>query len=323
MRNSAGQLKIVNNYDYVMGATTTDSMRQLDQAQIEGVYQSFFTRILHPERFENSANDWTTFTKMKEQLAAGNASAALQSYRQLSSPFQSQKSVQLLRMMAALQVNEKEYQEAARSFNQQYPNDSAYIFTSLNHDDQLKDFDAMLVDVDKLDKLVGGDAYLDQLRAEACMSMVPPRMADSEKYLRRAMEQEPTLYTVGFLLVGILNQDRKYDECVTVLEKMHAQGSLTRQQLNRGLQKIPEVQVGLVSSRIYQNWLSFGEGKAFSSFAALNLQSIYYQGENSSATINGQVVKVGSKIGDWQVVRISALVVTVKSSTGEQRLLTK
>jgi hypothetical protein len=55
-------------------------------------------------------------------------------------------------------------------------------------------------------------------------------------------------------------------------------------------------------------------------FPDLQLQGLIYNGENSTAVINGRTLRVGRHIGEVKLVAIAANTVTVELS-GEQRVL--
>jgi hypothetical protein len=323
-RSKAGRFKIVDDFVYVNGERLVNLVRPEEQSQPQSVLGALTSRFLHPEAFAEASSDLAMHSKMSQDLEAGQAATALADYHRLSKSFQHRKYVQLERLTAALKSDEPEYLEAAQFFSQQYPNDPALVFISIEHDWLHKNYDALLADLDKLDSLVGGDPYLDELRAEAFAAMTPPRLADAEKCLRRALDREPTLCSAGLLLIAQLNQGRQYDECVAVLEQLRTQGDLKKDTLNRSLLKSPQVRSGLVSSPAYENWLN-GTGAAVAvstPLLNLKLQAIFFKTGNPSATINNQLVKVGSKIDDWEVVAIAKDIVTLKSSAGAQRFLT-
>jgi hypothetical protein len=108
--------------------------------------------------------------------------------------------------------------------------------------------------IDRLDRSVDGDPYLDVLRAGLCEAQ-----GDREgcrRFARRAVDREPSLLQAHWALVGYSLEDQKYDETLERLKEIDRTFVMKFNDLSR----IPRY-AGFVKSLAYARWLDYLKAK--------------------------------------------------------------
>jgi hypothetical protein len=103
--------------------------------------------------------------QMAEQLRSQNAKGAMDTYRSLPASVRNEKPTLLVRLQAAQQLGEEEYAAAIEDIRRLYPKDASVDFVSIDAYLLKREFDQALGCVDRLDKAVDTDPYLNVLRA--------------------------------------------------------------------------------------------------------------------------------------------------------------
>jgi tetratricopeptide (TPR) repeat protein len=321
--NRDGDLKIVDAFNYAEGIKLSELLKY---SLIQILQKN--DRTLARQLFTNS--DLVTYEPQWERMVTlntqGKYTEALAIYDQLPASVQHEKVLLSEKILAAQTVDEHECLAAIELWRTLYPNDPFLDLASLNFYLGRRQHNKILECIDKLDKTIGGDPYLDWLRSFIFMKM--DDFARTKKFATQAFNREPTLTEAGYCVIGLLSFERKYDECVGVLEKMQFQGGCSKIALRC---KITESKNNaLIESQVYQNWINSTataptqpvmpskEETGSAAIPEFKLQAILYTPTRSSATINNKFVMVGDKVDGCKVITIEQRSVTIESSSGNK-----
>ena len=168
--NASGQVVAQDIYVFAVGELATKLFRRLAvQALASQNNRSMLDRLKGVDgEFVAHLKDMET---MMQDTQSGNGAGAVAIYNSLPDTLKADKSIKLMHINAAEKVNETEYQHAIGDFRAAFPNDAATDLLSIDYYLLKKQYAKCLTSIDGLDKSVGGDPYLDVLRAEVYILM--------------------------------------------------------------------------------------------------------------------------------------------------------
>lgn len=326
-RDSTGRLRIKDAFDYSSGENMSQTFGRVYLLPYASKQRNLLDRLFpdEPEAMK-WYNQWGQMTLLNAQ---GRFKDVLALYARLPSGVQKQKSVLLNQIEAASHIDEKACVNALELWRRAYPNDPATDLRAMNAFMQRKYFAKALDAAERLDKAIGGDAYLDYTRAELLLKLGEP--AKANEAADRAIESEPDLVEPYFLKLSCLVHDRQNAAAIALLDRLRAAASLPREDLA----KIVEAEKGyarLIASQEYRNWrtgaaaniaatqpVSVPPNKPAGGKPAkpgLKLQAIFYNPARPGATIGGAFVMVGDGVQGNKVVSIDPRSVTLLRPDG-------
>ena len=128
---------------------------------------------------------------MYRECVARKYAAGRANYKSLPAEIQTDKSVFLRYLWAAEAVGDTEFLLALDGFRRQFPNDPALDFQNIDFYRLMRNFDEALRSIDKAEKSIGGDPYLNALRAKLLVKAW--RFKEARVAADKAIEQEPGL----------------------------------------------------------------------------------------------------------------------------------
>ncbi|MEJ7639603.1 MAG: hypothetical protein WKF75_16915, partial [Singulisphaera sp.] len=158
------------------------------------------------------------------------------------------KNLLLLRLQAAPNLGDEEYTAVIEDFRKYHPDDPCLDILSIDTSILKKDYAKALASIDRLDKAVGGDPYLDSLRANVYLDGQKPDAA--RQAARRALEREPTLIDAYWSLVAISLKEREFAETLELLNAIGEKFDIVFEDLGT----MPEY-AEFVETPQYQQWL--------------------------------------------------------------------
>jgi hypothetical protein len=184
----------------------------------------------------------------RAMIQKGDYAGYLRLYAALPPVIQREKSILVLRTMAAAQVGEKEALDAMEDFKKAYPGDPCLDLVAIDPLTILKKYDKVLEAVDRLDKAVGGDPYLEFVRAS--VHLIDEKPAKAKECAKRSIQREPTLEGPYWVLVNLALKDKAWAETARLLTSIEKQlglevGDLTQNELYAGFVKTPEYKAWL------------------------------------------------------------------------------
>lgn len=160
--------------------------------------------------------------EMFKAMNAGKYPDALAAYYRLPMNLQREKPFLLNRLRAAQQVNKQEIIAALEAFRAAYPNDSAADLNLVYSFILAEDFVAARESLDRVEKSVGGDPFIDVLRAGFFVK--ENKFAEAEAAAQRAIVVDTTLTDAWQIRLTVAVQTREFArtaELLTTLHKVH------------------------------------------------------------------------------------------------------
>lgn len=156
-----------------------------------------------------------TIVQMRESLDSA-PERTLELWETLPESVQRLPEILLLRVHAARAVDDEIYSDAMQDFARWHPSSSALDLMTFDVHVIAEDHDAALASVDRIDERVGGDPYLDFLRAGVHFDA--GRKGRAVQFARVAMEREPRLgERAHWTLIEFGLADEKYDMVLELL----------------------------------------------------------------------------------------------------------
>jgi tetratricopeptide (TPR) repeat protein len=151
----------------------------------------------------------------------GEITQAVAQYRRLPQEVRENKTLLLFYigvLQRHIEAADKDYLEAMETFRKLYPNDAALDILSMGYYILKQRYDEALTAVDRVEKAVGGDPYLNTLRANI--------LAEAGRYdmarvaAEKAIKAEPALEHAYWPRLLVSLREKKYTDTQTWLKKM-------------------------------------------------------------------------------------------------------
>lgn len=160
----------------------------------------------------------SAFENISEQISTDPAKA-MASLEAMPQKAQKTKPLQLLKIQAASGIDDATYESAISEYEKLFPGDPSLNLVSIDGFIVRKNYTAALETIDRLDKSVGGDDYLDELRVSLLLEEgkdLGRATAIAEKSLQTNPESEDAHY----LLLGVHVANQNFGGAVAVMQMM-------------------------------------------------------------------------------------------------------
>ncbi len=215
-RDPSGQVRAREFFVYLTGEPMSATLRRgflpLVAQQSRGVL----------ERLRGSESAYVKnidkLIAMNQGLVQKQPAETLATYATLPPEVQREKNVLILRMTAAQAVSEEEYTKAMADLRANYPKDAGVDFISTDYFLMKGQFDEALGCVDRLDTAIGGDAYLDVLRAN--IEIQAHRFDRAQARIESAKDREPDLVDAYLSALELAVAEKDNQAAVRHLEEL-------------------------------------------------------------------------------------------------------
>jgi tetratricopeptide (TPR) repeat protein len=252
-RRPSGRIQCVDMQAFVTGELFSATMRRLIIPAVVQENRSSLDKIRGSENeFYKHMSDIQRMSKARKD---GQPAQALAIYKQLPQSVREDKNVLLLRLQAAQESgDDEEYLRAMEDFRAGFPDDACLDLISIDYYLLKKQYADSLAGIDKVDKAVGGDPYLNVLRAN--LYLESGKFAAAREAASKAIQDEPTLLDGYWCLVTISLREKKFDDTLNLLRMIATKFHVEFQDLT----KVPEY-AEFVKSPQYKEWLKPAQGK--------------------------------------------------------------
>ena len=160
-------------------------------------------------------------TEKIEQLSLasrnGKAAEAIAIYKSMPDELREQKAIVLVYLKAASN-DVREYMAAFQTYRRLFPNDAAVDLFSIAYFSAKRQYDEALRCIEKVDKAVGGDAYLTAQRA--LILTEAKRYKEAATTAEKAIEQEPDLAETYWSRITVAVKEKNHVDTLTWLKKV-------------------------------------------------------------------------------------------------------
>jgi predicted Zn-dependent protease len=159
-----------------------------------------------------------TIQLMTAAMQNGSHADVLAIYRQLPEELQLDKSMLLIRYQAAVNLGEEALTATLSDFRTHHPHDVGVDFMLIDYYVLKQDYANALQSVDRLDGAVGGDPYLDTLRAE--LTLRQGNQAEALQLAERAAAAAGDLPGPRFTLIAVLLAAKDYARTLAEMREL-------------------------------------------------------------------------------------------------------
>ena len=160
-RSDDGRPRVADVYLMSTGEFFSQTIRRMYVAAVAADNPTLIQRLTGWE--SDLAKHLNDFMQLSNNIES-RPDLALNAYDRMPSSLQNNKTIMLMRVMAAAASSEKEYTRAFEDFKQTFPNDASIHLMSMDFHVMRGEWDEALAAVDAIDAAVGGDEFLDTVR---------------------------------------------------------------------------------------------------------------------------------------------------------------
>ncbi len=163
--------------------------------------------------------------KMKKQFEAGDHAGVLKTFASLPADGKKAKLALMLRLRAAQQMGDAEHQSAITDLLTAFPQDAAVNFIQIDGYSLTKEYDKSIACIDNLDRAVGGDAYLDSMRAATLL--MADRLPEARIKGEAAVKAVPEVLFAWWNLMTIVLKQKDHARVVQMMGEMEERFALS------------------------------------------------------------------------------------------------
>lgn len=130
-------------------------------------------------------------TRMREKFNRGDFAGAKAEMAGMPPELRQTKALRLIAVQIASNLDEAAYATEIAGYQRDFPDDPSLDLISIDGHFMKHDYAALRTTLDRLDKRLGGDPYLDAMRATA--DLLDGKGDDAVRHARSATEREPTM----------------------------------------------------------------------------------------------------------------------------------
>jgi tetratricopeptide (TPR) repeat protein len=153
-----------------------------------------------------------------ELFHRGEYPRVLALYSSLPPDVRGDKAFKLIRVMAAQKVNEAEYMMAIDDYRRAFPNDPSTYLISVDAHILAGRFAEVHEALNRLDQQVGGDLYLQTLRAQAFLQ--EGKLPQAEQIAEKMLAENPRSVSAHWMLVFSSILSKRFETTVYLLGKL-------------------------------------------------------------------------------------------------------
>lgn len=218
VRTPAGVTRVVDYQDMATGEFLS---RTIASVAIPALAQASRTPL---ERLvKGSSNEYLgmvgTVPEIRGLIEQGKHAEAMERWRGLPEAFRSTRAGATLRMLIAQGMGDAEHLASLQEIERLFPNDPALSLVQVDANILAKRYPQALEAVDRVDQIVGGDPYLDGMRAD--IRLQAGDLAGSQKDVARGCEREPGLIDLWWTRLGVSLKADTHAETARALDEIN------------------------------------------------------------------------------------------------------
>jgi tetratricopeptide (TPR) repeat protein len=243
-RNAKGEAVVVDIYPYISGELFSETLRRTFLQAANEAGHDLMDKLLGKE--QEFLENLPKLQAMQRLTQEEKFAEAVKTFDELPPSLRRNKSFLLIRLHAASQLEESEYQKAIQEFEKAHPNDPSLDLISIDGHMMRKDFAAVMKTIDRLDARVK-DPYLQYLRGSVMLEKGDGKAA--RRLFQATLDAEPRLVLPYWTLIGLSLQDKQYKDTARYLTAIERDAGVELNDLE-GLEQYE----GFVKSKEYKAW---------------------------------------------------------------------
>jgi tetratricopeptide (TPR) repeat protein len=247
LANGSNGVRVVDIFVYVSGERLTETMQRMLLTALPADKQTLLATISGSAKA--SLQRAIPLRDMTAAFKAGDHARALTIYDSLSPALRNNKAIQVIRIMAAQKVDEQKYIAAIDEFRATYPHDPSIDLMSIDSYLFAKRFDDLHSALDRLDKQLGGDPYLQVMHANAFIA--EKKLDQAEKIAHQILANDPRNLDAHWVLVACSLTSKDFETTAALLTKIRDELGVPI----ADLAKVPDY-AEFILSPAYKKWKS-------------------------------------------------------------------
>jgi tetratricopeptide (TPR) repeat protein len=243
-RNAKGEVVIVDIYPHISGELFSETLRRMYLMAAAEAGHDLMDKLMGKE--QEFLKNVPKLQAMQRLTQERKPAEVVKTFRELPPSLRQDKLFLLLRLNAASNLDEAEYQKAIEDFEKAFPNDPSIALISIDGHMMRKDYDNVLKCIDRLDSRVK-DPYLHYLRGSVMLDKGDGK--EARRFFQAAIDAEPTLVAPYWVLIGLSLQDKKYKDTARYLTAIERDAGMELNELTE-----LEQYAGFVKSPEYKAW---------------------------------------------------------------------
>lgn len=235
----------VDLFVYASGERMSQTMQRIMLAALPPDQRTLWASVSGSAK--RSLQRVMSLKEMTEAFQRGEAQRTLDMYQALPRELQQEKAIQLIRVLATQKIDETAYAAALDEYLAAFPADPSVHLMSIDAHFLAKRFDEVREAIDRLDKQVGGDPYLQIMRGNTLV--LEGKLDLAEKLAQDCLAGNARDLDAHWLLVSISLQRRDFPTTARLLTKI-------RDELNVQLADLTQLRdyAEFVASPAYGQW---------------------------------------------------------------------
>lgn len=253
VKTRAGMVAAVDARIAATGENITRTLRRSYLSAARAINRSAFDRLAGADADAADASD--LLVKMAQEFQAGNLQHVVAAFEAAPESVRRDKSLLLMYCQAALQMeNDAISMRALETFRRHHPNDAAVEFLSLDWLTAKERYDDALKALDRINESVGGDSYLEAMRARLLFTK-----GDTGKALQVAevaMDDCPDLIQLYWTALELNLRAEKWTRVTELLQDLDQRFAVDFEDLRT----VPEY-ARYAATPEHQRWLDYLTGR--------------------------------------------------------------
>lgn len=216
-KDAAGQVKGYDVYVFLTGEMLSETMKRVFLPIAAQENRSFLDKLAGNEQLLVKHID--KLAQMSRLMQDRKPAEALKVYATLPPELRKEKIVLLQRLRASMEAgDDEEYNQALVDYRATYPTDACIDFLSIDYYTNRKEYDKTLEAIASTEKSLGGDPYLQQMRANVYCEM--GKFDEAKVECEAAIEAEPDMLDAHWTIVGISLREKQPEATLKWLKRI-------------------------------------------------------------------------------------------------------
>lgn len=249
IRKIGGKYKVIDIYVYLSGEYLGSTFKRIYLMSNKAAFASGEVEGMPDLKMD----DLSKLMTAKGLVDRGEYEAANESLAGLSSDVRKEKLFMLIELVIKSNMTDEDYLQVMEDFKIAFPDDPSIYLMSIDYLLLKEEYEAAHEAIDKLDKAVGGDTFLDLQRGLVFYIQGNPQKA--EELLLRFTGNHPGNYDAWYYLLNIYVESKKFEQAISALQTLINTYDLGREDMTEVLEEEPSF-ADFINSEEYKNWKS-------------------------------------------------------------------